>query len=142
MTQPITTFDKPTLRTLRASIDAALAGVATTHGIRVRVGNARFTDTTADFKLELVVDRLAPNAQSPVPESKEAAAFRRLAPRYGFRSDQLGATLTLDGTPYVIVGLRPGAPKRPIVLAQAANSTRRCVASPDLVLSLLARAAA
>ncbi len=139
MTQPITSFDKPTLRDLRVSIDAALEGVAAFYGLRIRVGNARFTETTADFKLELVIDR--PVDGTTVPESKEAVAFRRLARAYGFQPTDLGATLQLDGTAYRIVGLRPAAPRRPILLARVDDPTRRVVCSPDTVLLALRRAA-
>ena len=139
MTQPITAFDKPTLRALRPEIERLLAPLAA-RGLRVRVGNARFTDTTADFKLELAVDRPAPHTDGTVRESKEARAFRVLAPVYGLRADQLGATLAYDGTIFRIVGLRANAPKRPIILEAA--SGRRVVAPPELVLGALARAAA
>jgi len=130
MTQPIVRFDKPTLRALRSSLDRALEGVATLYGIRVRVGNAKFTDTTADFRLELVVDRPA-TADGKVPESKEAQAFRQLAPVYGFTPADLGATVLLD-EPFRIIGARPAAPKRPILLASIATG-RRVVAPPTLV---------
>lgn len=140
MTQPITAFDKPTLRALRPEIERLLAPLAA-RGLRVRVGNARFTDTTADFKLELAVDRPAPHTDGTVRESKEAAAFRRLAPVYGLRPEHLGTVFRYMGEDYRIVGLKPAAPKRPII-AECVRTGHKIVAPPELVLGALARAAA
>lgn len=47
----VTKFDKPTLRALRADIDAALAAVGAKHGISISAGNARFDANIATFKL-------------------------------------------------------------------------------------------
>ena len=138
MAQPITAFDKPTLRALRPEIEALLAPLAD-RGVRVRLGNGRFDATTADFRLELVVDRPA-TPDGTVRESKEATAFRRLAYAYGFHPDDLGKAFPYEGTTFRLVGCRPAAPKRPIIIESLAG--KRYVCGPEMVLGLLARAAA
>ena len=115
-------FDKPTLRALRADLDAALAAVAAKHGIAVRVGNASFMPNTATFKLEL-----ATKGDDGAVVTKEAQAFRQLAGSYGLAPTDLGREVTLSGDRFRIIGLRAAAIKRPILLEMVGDEKRRVV---------------
>ena len=115
----------------------ALEGVGAFYGLRIAVGNARYTATTADFKLTLAVTT---TADGTPPEPQEAAAFRRLAYAYGFHPTDLNRAFPYEGTTFRVVGARPAAPKRPIIIESLAG--KRYVCGPEMVLGLLARAAA
>ena len=53
----ITEFDKKNLSQLRWEIDFALANIGEKYGVKITTGTARFTDSTATFKLEAAVIR-------------------------------------------------------------------------------------
>jgi hypothetical protein len=118
-------FNKASIRSLRAEIDAALATVGEKHGIKITCGSARFTETTCLFKLEAGV--IAADGQVDTPA---ALAFKQFASLFGFKHDDLGRTVRIEGKNYQIIGCRPNAPKRPIILS---CGSRTVVASPELV---------
>ena len=46
-------FDKTNLTTLRSDVNAALAAVAAKHGVKINLGNCRFSPSEANFKLNV-----------------------------------------------------------------------------------------
>jgi hypothetical protein len=129
----ITQFDKPSLHLLRAALDRAMAQVALDHGLTLRVGNISYQQQTCTLKVEAAIVDQA----SGRPATKEAEAFKQLASIYGLRPEDLGRTVTHQGQPLTVAGLKTGASKRPILLEGADG--RRIVAPVELVKQLLAR---
>src|SRR5689334_208178 len=98
----IKAFDSPILQKLRPEIEAALAGLGRRHGITIRVGGARFTERTADLKLELAV-----RGGDGRAIRKEAEAFDKHQAIYGLEPDDLGRVVTLDREEHRLIGLAP-----------------------------------
>lgn len=109
----IKAFDKSNLRDLRDDMSAALLQVAQKHNILIIVGNARFEPSTATFKLELATK---PNDGSAVPQTKANIDFKRYCGSFGLKPEHLGSPITHGGVQYKLAGLKPRAPKRPIVV--------------------------
>ncbi len=102
----ITEFNKPTLKALRADIDAALTAVGAKHGISLTAGNARFTGDNATFKLECALLN-----SDGVAESKEMVALKALYPQLVNKRVSIGPRT--HGT---IVGFNHNAQKYPFLL--------------------------
>lgn len=110
----ITKLDRTTLRALRASINAALAALASQHGISISVGNASYTDSTAVFKLNLAVK----NPDGTVA-SRDREDFIQYASLYGMKPEWLGCTFQSLGKAFKIIGLAPKRRKNPIICQEA-----------------------
>jgi hypothetical protein len=127
----ITQFDRPILRALRSDIEAALKAVAAKHGISLNAGGLSFEPQRFSMKLEGAVIGADGN-----DASSEAASFTRFAAAFGFAPGDLGKRIMLGGKLFTIIGLRPNAPKRPVLLEDA-NGRRNIVASANSVLLAL-----
>ena len=108
--QKITNFDRPTVKSLRSSLEADLATIALKYGITMELGNARFSEHECNFKFKL--NTIASDS-TPV-ETKEAAAFRRHAPLLGIGHLSPGDRIHISGQEYEITGYNTRAPKSPI----------------------------
>lgn len=112
--QKITNFDRPTVKSLRTSLEADLATIALKYGITMELGNARFSDHECNFKFKL--NTIATDG-TPV-ETKEAAAFARHAPLLGFDQWRVGDTIRLSGKTFNITGFNTRARKSPISIKE------------------------
>lgn len=108
--QKITNFDRPTVKSLRSSLEADLATIALKYGITMELGNARFSEHECNFKFKL--NTIASDG-TPV-ETKEAAAFRQHAPLLGIGHLSPGDHIRIGGQEYEITGYNTRAPKSPI----------------------------
>lgn len=98
----IKAFDKQNLKTLREDITAALSQIEQKHGIKLSLGNIRFTATTLGAKLEaMIVDGSAPAVDGHVKWQKQ---FKQNAVFYGLSPDDLGKEFTYSNKKYKIVG--------------------------------------
>ena len=105
------TFDHPSIRTLRAEIQAALNTVAVRHQLSLKVGSCRFSHTAATLKLEAAVI----NAKTGVVESREREDFKLHASRFGLTAADLDKVFDYAGRTFTISGLRPRAYSKPIL---------------------------
>ncbi len=129
-------FDPSILRTLRTEIDAALEVVGEKYGIILKGGNAKYTAQNFTMKIEGSVV-----SSDGTEITRDAVNFQRYAGVFGFQPDDLGRAVKLsDGKTYTISGLRPSAPKRPILLRDARGRDIIAMAAP--VLRALGRNAA
>ena len=105
----ITSFNRTNLKTLRAEIDAALAGVLAKHGLTADLGNIRFGAT--DFRCKLNVEVAGNTGQGPVADTEAAAErkFKANAWKFGLTGDEFGKTFTSRGTRYTIIEINPRA---------------------------------
>lgn len=124
------TFDRAACRVLREDLDAALAAVAEKHGITLKTGGMRFTDATVTIQVEAALPG----------RSKNSEAFNRHAHVFGLEQEDLGRELTINGWRLRIAGLRPNAPKRPVLLDRV-GSKGQVVATVEDVLRALGRSA-
>ena len=113
----MTTFDRVTLRVLREEIDAALKAVADKHGISLTLGKITFAGdgSTMSGKIEGAV------ARDGQVQTKEAVDFLKYAEVYGLKAEDLGRQFVSKGRWFEITGLRPKAPKRPVLARGVAD---------------------
>lgn len=126
-------IDKDLLIKLRTDINAALEAVGEKHGVRLSVGNCRFTAAEATFKLDAVAK--TPGGQVV---DKDAEAFKRLAGSFGLQPGRLGQELMLADIRHKIVGLQPKRHKYPIVCLNTFTG-KKMLCSTDSVMRGLAR---
>ena len=124
----LTSFDKDSVKALRASLDAVLVPVAEQLGIRLQTGYLSFTPGNCMLKVEAAVIAANGNVMT-----REAEAFRRNAHFYGLKPEHLGQTFSDPrGARFKLVGLNTKARNRPFLLEDVSG---RCfVANEAMVL--------
>lgn len=136
MPHPYTQLTKPIVRDIQTAALARLSEWAADRGLTVTFAGGKFTGQYADLKLRVAV--IAPDAPPPSPE---ADAFRLNAVRYGLAPVDLGREVLIEGHPYRVAGLRPRAPKRPVLLQSTLAPDRRIAIGADYARLLLSRGA-
>ena len=111
LSMKIKAFNALLLKKLQPEIEAALAELGRRHGITIRADGARFSDRTADLKLELAV--IGGDGR---PARREAEEFEKYHAMFGLRAADLGRTIVLDREEHRLVGLAPNRPRYPIVM--------------------------
>lgn len=104
-------LDRTSLKLLRTDLDAALTAIAQKHGIILTVGNARFTSSTATFKLNV-----ATKAADGTIINREREDFISLADVYGLKPEWIDKTFQWSGNTYKITGLQPRRRKNPVLV--------------------------
>lgn len=106
----IKSFDRDTLRTLSAEIEAALQAVARKNGVSLKVGRGQFSPQNFTLKVE---GSLLEDGGEAV--TKEKNDFNRYATTFGLKPEDLGRRFVFRGQPYGIVGLKLSSRKYPIL---------------------------
>jgi hypothetical protein len=112
----IQSFNRPALKSLRVSLDAALAKVAAEHGISISAGNISFTAETATIKVNAGVI-----GSGGVAVTKEAQAFDQYKNLVGLGHLNVGDQVTIQGKDYTIAGYKPRSKKAPVLVKQVNN---------------------
>jgi hypothetical protein len=113
----LTSFDRPACRLIRERLEAILKPLAEELGVAITLGNARFSETTVNFKTEVAI--IGENGA----ETKSVRDFRRMAPVYGMKEEHLGLEFAFNGDTFKITGAQPSSRKYPI-LAQKIGTTK------------------
>lgn len=101
----INTFTKPTLRSLRIEMDAALKAVMDKHGISHKIGNMSFNG--GEFTTSLTVSA---GSQDEVIKN----TFDLYCSDYGLKPSDLNREFTSNGKTFTITGIKPNRRKYPI----------------------------
>jgi|TARA_B100000768_G_scaffold177202_1_gene191044 hypothetical protein len=112
----IKSFNRPALKSLRVSLDAALAKVAAEHGISISAGNISFTAETATIKLNAGVI-----GSGGVAVTKEAQAFDQYKNLVGLGSLNVGDVIDIQGSKYTISGYKPRSKRSPVCITNSAG---------------------
>jgi len=112
----IQSFNRPALKSLRVSLDAALAKVAAEHGISISAGNISFTAETATIKVNAGVI-----GSGGVAVTKEAQAFEQYKNLVGLGHLSVGDQVTIQGKDYTIAGYKPRSKKAPVLVKSVKN---------------------
>jgi len=105
----IKTFDRATVKSTRDELAAALAVVEANLGVKIDVGNARFTATNVTFKVELSVLNSTGNAQD-----KYRVALEAFYPGWADKTVNLN-----NGLSGKVVGWNKRASKYPFIVETA-----------------------
>lgn len=90
---------------LRDELNGALADLGKKYGVKIKAGNAVYTDNSVTFKVEFLIDGF----------DKNRDVFNRHAFMFKLKEEQFGAEFEFGGRSYTLVGLKPGSPKYPII---------------------------
>lgn len=109
----ITNFNRLTLDELRRKLDAAAKLVGDNLGIKIAVGGIKFTPTNCTIKLEAAV--IDTTGAVAVVRTREVEDFAAFCGMFSLRTDDLGKDFVFRGCLYRITGLKPSAPKFPVI---------------------------
>jgi len=109
-------FDKANLQMLRVDMDKALQSVAKKYGITIHAGNASFSGNECTFKVKC-------NTQGTdgTAITKEAKDWDRYKGLHGMDHLNVGDTITIQGSPYILTGFNSRATKAPINFKNSAG---------------------
>jgi hypothetical protein len=130
----ITTISRSDMSVLRSEVNAAIAAVATKHGLVMALGSGKFNEKNASFKLEISTK----DQNTGMVKSREATSFEVNAHFYGFKAEDLGATFKSNGRTFKITGLNTRRPKFPL-LAVCVEDGRTYKFPDTTVLACLGR---
>ena len=127
----ITQFNRTNLKTIRAEIDAALAGVLAKHGLTADLGNIRFG--TTDFRCKLNVEVASTTGPAAVADTTSAneRKFKTHAWKFGLTGDEFGKTFKSRGTSFTIIEINPRAKRGgyPVIAKNARGTEYKFAAS-------------
>ena len=117
----MTSFTRANLAALRTDIDAALATVATKHGVLVSLGNCRFTEKEARFSKLIIAPKvlatnttLAKTGADPYG-TLASREYLNLAYMFALPVDGLGKTFSYGGSKFKVIGLKASRRKYPVI---------------------------
>lgn len=130
----ITKFEPNNCKLVRRRVEEALASVAAEFGVEIHARGGTYTDGNYTLKVEI-----ATKSETGEVNTREADDFRRYAGAYGLKPSDLFRKVTKSGGEVVqIIGLRPRAPKWPVII-ETGEGKRLCMRAEDAA-KLLARA--
>lgn len=109
----ITEINRKNLRQINGDIQSALSEVEKKYGIKIKMGNTRYTNKNYTTKIEVAV------VQNGEVKSKIATDFERYRHREGIPSKfKVGTRIkTMSGEYFIIEGYKSRAKKYPIVMS-------------------------
>jgi hypothetical protein len=116
------------LKILQGEIEETLTALGEKLGVKFTPGNAKFSPTSATFKLEVAI--INPDGTA---ETKVRTDFKRYATVCGMKPEWLDQQITSQGKPYKILGLMPNSHKYP-VLVECLRSGRNFKLMADSVI--------
>lgn len=140
----ITKITADLLTTMRPELDAAVAEIGKKYGITLHFGNARYTELTATYTVNV---GLAPSAnfdpdkaQQPTPPAPTAEEKLRSAKmewdlncwRIGMKQEDFGKTVVLEGHLFRICGIRPRATVNSVLILDV-KKNKEYVSSPEAI---------
>ncbi len=115
---------------LAKEIEAALQPLAAKHGLQIVAKGGKFDDTTYTAKIE------CSELNGDVAQTPERAAFTTQAQTFGLKPELLDTTFEHRGQVFKIVGLRPNAPRYPVVAMRMSDGKRYKFAADAVALLL------
>lgn len=110
------------------ALEKILATFCTEHGIGYQLASASYHPDGAQLTLKIVLS--APTASGEILDA-DALAFKRHAERFRLKAEWLFEVITIRGGTYRVVGLRPRAHVRPVVISDHAG--RKLVVEAEFV---------
>ena len=121
MKNKITTFDNNNLKGLRVEMDLALRAISNKYGITIKTGNASFSGNECTFKVKLNT-----TGADGTAITKEAKAWDIYKGMHGLDHLNIGDTITIQGSPYILTGYNSRARKAPINFKTRSGKGYKC----------------
>lgn len=126
-------IDRNACKRIRQELEHAIdvqSEVWESYGLKVKVGSARFTSSSVEFKVEV-----ATVAEDGTVASREAREFKTYAPLFGLKAEDLGRKFQAGGRTYTVTGCKPRS--KSSILADR-DDGKRYKFPPETVKALLA----
>ena len=117
----LTSFDKNNLGNVRAALDTALAQVEKEFGIKIKVGNIKFTAESFKASLEAMV-----GADDPVLAGVDPKYVQEIV-KYINTKDLFKAETTIGGVKSTVVGMKPRTSGQTVVIRRSNDNSLRLV---------------
>jgi hypothetical protein len=129
---------KETATALRKDMKAALEAVAEKHGVKLVSTSCSYTEITMNvpFKIE------SPTVVSGVEVDTDMALFLSRCGEYGLSRSDLGREVQINGTGYVLSGLKPQNVKYPILAMRSWDGRSFKFTARDVVAAIRAESVA
>ena len=126
MKNRITTFDNNNLKGLRVEMDLALRAISNKYGITIKAGNASFSGNECTFKVKL--NTQGSDGTVITKEAKSWDLYKGLAngPLDGLSHLNIGDTIYIQGSPYILSGYNTRARKAPINFTDSLGRGYKC----------------
>lgn len=129
-------IDHTKLKAIRADLDIALLALAKKHGVMFSVGTIKFDATSARATLSMV-EMAQPTIGAASEEAPATASgtfaeesWKKLAASFNLRPEWLGQEFLMNGSKFVVVGLKPEKHKN-IVLIRRVSTGKQFICAPD-----------
>lgn len=132
----IKSFTKPQCVVAREELNKALKVIEERLGVKVTVGNCKYSADNAEFKVSLSVI-----GEGGVAQTREVQDWKFYAEGEGLPVDLLGKTIKVAGNTYRICGFLPKKQKYPVLAAKNGAETPSTVISVDMVKHAVAAGA-
>lgn len=126
-------IDNTLFNLLRDKLPAAVKGLEEELGIKIELGRGSMDRS---YKVGTLKLELSSVGEDGTAENREALDFKRMAPLYGMKADDLGREFAAGGKRYKISGWRIKAPAKPILAARVDNGKEYIWALEDVKMYL------
>jgi len=126
MARTIKQFDNNNLQALRVEMDIALQAISNKYGITIKAGNASFSGNECTFKVKL--NTIGSDGTVITKEAKDWDRYKALVngPLDGLNHLNIGDTITIQGSPYILTGYNTRARKAPINFTDSRGNGYKC----------------
>ena len=126
MAKTIKQFDTINLQGLRHEMDYALRAISDKYGITIKAGNASFSGNECTFKVKL--NTQGTDGTVITKEAKSWDLYKGLAngPLDGLSHLNIGDTIYIQGSPYILSGYNTRARKAPINFTDSLGRGYKC----------------
>ena len=116
----ITTFGHKNLQAITEDINTALKGIGTKYGISISSGRVSYSPNDFRTKITAIIPDAKVNGQDPYHVVlfnglKESGFF------YGLKEADYKKVVTLYGTEYMFMGIKPSGRRTPLIMMKLSN---------------------
>lgn len=108
-------FDRKKIREINAEIEKSFSVIEKNYGIKLELGNTRFSSTEFTTK---VVAKVSSTGDAKMVEKED---FERKAPLIGLTASDYGRVISYAGKKFRITGIAPNRRKYPIIATNITN---------------------
>ena len=106
-------FDRPALRKFRVDFEKAVEAFGKKHGVVLKLGDAKFSNTDATYKLQVVIAGDASGMSAAEVVGRKSLELEGVF--FGLKAEDYGRTFkNWDGDTYSLTGVKSSRPKYPV----------------------------